>query len=217
MREMTAHIRSLSCTTTLGEVLRAEITLNKQEVANNPEWNEKDRKMVVWAMNAEAKTIATHLDLHGEKDSVKGESAMKIAYPSYRGKATDAITLRNDGKIVLAEAKYLIKFGGCGPFGGPSSFKNRVADKFKDMAMVMAPDGESIETLRIIVVTEAQLHVSMSHIHKLRNANYPAGAFSGDGRRHAYVLCSSASIRTLVDNGINSQTRTFPDCLFFNL
>lgn len=218
MKAMTAHIQSSGDALEIGTLMRDEIAANKREVTANPQWSESDRKAAFLAMDTESTRILSTASLYSHKDSVKGENAMAAAYRGYMAKAVDVITLHGSGELVLMEAKYLIRLGGRGPFGGPSSFKSRVSDKFSDVAGVMRADGERIKQLRIIVVTDEQLPFSTAHIHGLLNASpsYPPGSFSSDGNQYDYVLCSSSNLRTIIDGAaVNKQK--LQDCLFFTL
>ena len=133
MRAMTSHIGTSSVASELGRLMCDEIADNKREASGNPQWSESDRAVAFRAMDAEVARISSTHELYSSKDSVKGESAMTAVYKDYTGKATDVITLDAGGELVLMEAKFLIRVGGRGPFGGPASFKSRVSGKFNDM------------------------------------------------------------------------------------
>ena len=218
MKAMTSHIQASGVASEIGMLMQEEISANKLEASSNPQWSDPDRSAAFCTMDAESARISAMADLYLRKDSVKGEDAMVAAYHGYAGKAVDVITLHIRGDLVLMEAKYLIRLGGRGPFGGPASFKSRVSGKFNDMAIVMGADGESIRQLRIIVVTEAQLPFSIAHIRGLLNASasYPPGSFSSDLNQYNYVLCSSSSLRAIV-NGVAVNKRKSQDYLFFRI
>ena len=216
MKAMTAHICATGNASELGTLMREEIATNKQEASANPQWSVADRDAAFFAMDAESSRIDTLPNLYSSRDSVKGETAMEAVYPEYSGKAVDAITLHDGGDLVLMEAKYLIRVGGRGPFGGPASFKSRVSEKFNEMAVKLVADNEMVRQLRIVVVTDAQLPFSINHIHKLLNAGYPPGSFSSDCNRYNYVLCSSSSLRMMVD-GVARGKKNTQDYLFFTI
>ena len=216
MKSMTTHINTIGVALELGRLLCDEIATNKREVSANPQWSPADRNTVFLAMDAESTRISLNKNLYSSKDSVKGETAMSAVYLGYSGKAVDIITLHAGADLVLMEAKYLIRVGGCGPFGGPASFKSRVSGKFNDMIAKMCPDGEIIRQLRIVVVTDEQLPFSIAHIRGLLNAGYPPGSFSSDYNQYNYVLCSSSTLLTIV-NGSPIDKLKSEDYLFFTL
>lgn len=216
MKAMTNHIQSTGTAMALGVIMSNEIMCNKSEVSINPDWSNEETEAVAQVMDAELAVLQTSVDLYGRNDSVKGENAMQTVYPKYAGKATDAITLCDDGALALSEAKYLIKVGGRGPFGGPASFKNRVSGKFNDMKNSLAGDGESTSPLRIVVVTEEQLPLSIIHVRGLLNADYPHGSFSSDGSQHDYVLCSSRGLNAIIRNPAAARRKS-QDYLFFRI
>ncbi len=202
MKAMTEHISRPDVATSLSLLMSEEISANERDVQKYVhDWLPGDIEKIKPILASEKEYILNSDDLSKKNDSVKGESAMLGVYSAAgENKATDAITLKETGALLLVEAKYLIKLGCKGPFGGMGSFKERVAEKFNAMEKQMIPDGETIEPLRVLVVTEEQLPFSIEHIRMLAAGDYPSDAFSSDGKRHEYVLCSSSSLRMMVDN-----------------
>lgn len=199
---MSAYIATSGVATTLSLLLQSEIDANATSVLNyTHDWTPVDMRNVQPLLAAEKNAIQSAVSLGAKNDSVKGESAMQIAYATrLQQKAVDVITQKGSGSLALIELKYLIKFASMGPFGGRGSFKTRIADKFCSVSNMMEPDGESLDPLRILVVTEEQYPYSVNHVRALLDGEYPVGTFSSDGKSHDYVLCTSVKLRTLLDN-----------------
>lgn len=217
MKAVTALFSDPSNVRTLADIMKTEICDNRTNVAKYKDWSAIDQRIAVMILNLEADIINQTHELDATQDSLKGEKAMKDAYPSFdEKKATDSITMIADGVLVLTEAKYLYRFGGKGPFGGRGSFKQRISGKFLEMAESMVPDGETISPLRVIVVSEPQLPFSINHVHSLIESNDTSGSYSEDGKEYEYVLCSSKSLRMIVDNPTMPRVST-DDYFFFTL
>jgi len=217
MKSMTAHLSTPANVKTLGDLMSAEIGDNKSALPRYADWSEDDKRVVCLILDGEKDVIKKLAGLSSSADSVKGEDAMKIVYPSAnQKKATDAVTKLLNGVLVLSEAKYLMRFGGKGPFGGVGSFRDRVSGKFLEMTRAMVPDGESLSPLRVIVVSDRQLPLSINHVKALLDRKEPDGAYSEDGRAYDYVICSSRSLRMLVDNPHIDRVST-DDYFFFTL
>jgi len=200
---MTAYIKNGTFTKSLAVLMAEEIATNATDVCNygDMDWSPEDKRKIHPILIAETAIIEDTATLSKKTDSVKGEEAMQAVYAtSEQKKATDAIVLKDVGTLSLIEAKYLIKFASKGPFGGLGSFKARISQKFDTMAELMAKDGETLEPLRIIVVSEEQLPYSINHVRALVEGAEPSETFSNDGKKHQYVLCSSSSLRIMVDD-----------------
>ena len=204
MKSMTAYIQNGTFTKKLAILMSDEIRANAQDVNNysDMDWSPDDKKKIQSILMEEIKLIENTADLYEKNDSVKGEDAMQAVYSSggQQKKATDAIVLRGMGTLTLVEAKYLIKYASKGPLGGYGSFRIRISQKFDTMIDTLTTDGEIVEPLRVIVVTEEQLPYSINYVRSLVDCDYSAKTFSSDGKKHLYVLCSSSSLRIMVDN-----------------
>lgn len=217
MKSMTDHFANSPNVRTLCALMTAEIDGNKAALPGYGDWSDADKDIIRPILDDEIAVIDGLTELAASVDSVKGENAMAEAYPTaMQNKATDAITRLNNGMLVLTEAKYLMRFGGKGPFRGMSHFKKRVSGKFLEMANAMLPDHETLASLRVIVTTDQQLPISINHIKSLIDRDDPTGSYSDDGRTYEYVLCSSRSLRKLVDNPTLPHVST-DDYLFFTL
>ncbi len=198
---MSAHIAAHG--TQLPQVLLDEMAKNVESVDRYSvrDWPPDEKEKVKNVISAECEIVNGMLTHDMSRDSVHGDSAMPSVYSGYSGKKMDVITRRGDLTLVLSEAKYLIKVGGVGPFGGPSGFRERVSDKFHEMQQALEDDGEMVDPLRIIVETEEQLPYSIQSVSNLVNGEYDnANAFSTDGQKHRYVLCSSKDLRLMIEN-----------------
>ena len=216
---MTEFINCPGNARTLSSLLSDEIVTNEREVSNYVnDWQPDDIKRIKQILEKENEAITNAADLSKQSDSVKGEEAMRQVYPDTGSKkATDVITLKSQtGTLSLIEVKYLMKFACKGPFGGCGSFKERISGKFLDMECQMIPDEESIDPLRVLVVSEEQFPFSVNHIRSLMAEDYPPGTFSDDGKTHTYVLCSSCNLRTVLDNPcrVNTDVNNY---LFFTI
>ena len=203
MKAMTSYFAVSSDVKSLGVVMTDEMADNKSDLQNysNTDWPPSDKRMATKLINEETAIVSKLTCLQATVDTVKGETAVAVAYPSaIQQKATDAITKLPNGVLVLSEAKYLMKYAGKGPFRGPKAFKERISGKFNEMADTMLPDGESLAPLRVIVVTEKQLPYSIAHVQALSAAKNPPGSFSEDNQQYDYVLCSSKSLYRLIHN-----------------
>lgn len=201
MKRMSSYIAGTGNAIHLAALCTAEIDdhLEKLPAYGNQDWPDSEKQRIALILEKEASCIVSCTQLSATIDSVKGESAMQEVY-AYQKKASDIITLHNC--LVLIELKYLIKVGGVGPFGGPSSFKKRVSDKFLEMGVVLVEDAEQVHPLRIIVTSEEQYPYSLAHIHGLIDSEFPPGSFSSDNQQYEYVLCSSKSLRSVVDTSV---------------
>lgn len=217
MKAMTAYITGSSNAMALGALLAVEIADNKVNVHQYRDWAENDKEVICSILAEEESVLKSSQDLYSPIDSVKGEDAMKAVYSSnVQDKATDAITKMANGVLVLTEAKYLVRFGGRGPFRGRDTFKQRVSGKFNEMARKLLPDGENMSPLRIIVTTDRQFPISINYIRAMMSQNDPVGSYSDDGKAYEYVLCSSKSLRQIVYNPTIARTST-EDYFFFTL
>lgn len=200
-RLMCAHIAAHGIQ--LPQVLLDEMAANMAAVDGYSEsdWPPCEKAKIKNVISAECAIVNDMLTRDKAADSVNGDLAMPSVYSTYSGKTTDVITKRCDFALVLSEAKYLIKVGGVGPFGGPASFRERVSDKFHAMLQEFAKDGEMVDPLRIIIETEEQLPYSIQLASNLVNGEYDSvNAFSKDGLKHRYVLCSSKDLRRMIEN-----------------
>lgn len=201
MKLMTVYFSSTPNIKTLSELMTAEILGNKVSLSNNSDWSDSDKKIISIILDDEKSIIDKEPNLANLTDSLKGEQAMAVVYPATtQKKAADAITRLSTGALVLTEAKYLIRYGGKGPFGGRSSFKNRISGKFLEMERTMRPDDEKLSPLRVLVVSERQLPISINHVKSLVDSNDSPGSYSEDGNCYEYVLCSSKCLRMIVNN-----------------
>ena len=216
MQRMSSHF-SVAPLQSLKDLMAFEIADNQEQVKHYTDWSDEDKKRIAPILDSELHELEHCLTLTHTIDSLKGETAMRKVYPSVQQeKATDAITRLPNGTLVLTEAKYLLRYGGMGPFGGISSFRKRISSKFLEMDKTMLADGEVIAPLRVIVVTQEQLPFSISHIEALVSAEHPRGVYSEDGKVYDYVICSSKSLRAIVDHPIPNRSFT-DDCHFFQL
>lgn len=217
MKSMTSYFANSPDVKTLAELMAAEIDDNIKALPRYKDWSDADKGIIRLILDNEVKVINDLSELAASADSVKGEDAMSNVYPrAMQGKATDAITQLPVGVLVLTEAKYLTRFGGKGPFRGMTHFKQRVSGKFLEMATAMLSDQETLSSLRVIVTTDQQLPISVNHINALIERQDPAGSYSDDGKTYEYVLCSSRSLRKIVDNPSMPHVST-EDYLFFTL
>ena len=201
MRSMSAHIAAQA--KSLPDILLKEMDANMSAVEAYPEkdWPRPEKERVKEVVGIERELVRNLMVKDETCDSVNGDLSMPTVYPGYSAKTTDVITGRTDSVLVLSEIKYLIKVGGVGPFGGPSGFRSRIADKFCEMQAELQKDGESVDPLRIIVETEEQLPHSILCVNDLINGEYDnADAFSSDSQPHHYVLCSSRNLRQMIEN-----------------
>lgn len=200
-RLMSAHI--VAHGTLLPQVLLDEMAENVDKVNrySDNDWPPDEKEKVKNVISAEREIVNGMLTYDMSADSVHGDFVMPSVYSGYSGKKTDVITKRGDLALVLSEAKYLIKVGGVGPFGGPAGFRERVSDKFHEIQQALAEDGETVDPLRIIIETEEQLPYSIQSVSNLVNGEYDnANAFSTDGQKHRYVLCSSKNLRRMIED-----------------
>lgn len=202
-----AHMHSKVCVDEIEDHFRQLPSYREQD------WSQSEKERVIRVLQDEKDRIFSCPDLSRVADSVKGEAAMGAVY-LHTGKAADIITLHTS--LCLAELKYLIKVGGVGPFGGPGSFKKRIADKFLVMHDVLTNDGEAVNPLRIIVATENQYPYSLAHIHGLLDSQYPSGSFSSDNKTYPYALCTSVFLRGVID-GVIKPHQLGVDCFFFSI
>lgn len=217
MKLMTAHFSTSPNVKTLGELMTAEILVNKTSLSNNSDWADFDKKIISIILGDEISSIENTENLANPVDSLKGERTMAEVYPSVtQKKAADAITRLPTGVLTLTEAKYLIRYGGKGPFGGRSSFKKRISDKFLEMERTMLPDGENLSQLRVLVVSERQLPISINHVKTLVSSNDSPGSYSTDGKTYKYVLCSSKCLRMIMNSPKIPRVST-GDCYYFVL
>jgi len=218
MRAMTAYIARPGVATTLASLMADEIKDNAENVVNYTEnWTPEDIGKVQPLLAQERNVVSMTDSLSAQVDSAKGESAMVAAYAANgQKKATDIVTQKGCGELALTELKYLVKFASKGPFGGRGSFRERISDKFYEMSRLMESDGESVDPLRIIVVTEEQFPYSVNHVRALVDGGYASGSFSCDGRKHPYVLCTSSSVREMIDKP-PVETRDIGKYLFFEI
>lgn len=214
MKEMSKYFEAGVGVSSFYDLCVAEIDehLHQLPLYSDHDWPVLEKEQVVSSLNMEKVCISEVINSSQQTDSVKGESAMLTVY-NYTGKATDIITLKSD--LHLTELKYLIKKGGLGPFGGPSSFRARISDKFLNMGERLLSDEERVNSLRILVVTESQFPFSLGHIHGLLNSGYPAGTFSSDHKKYRYMLCTSRSLRMFFEGTIRSQDDV--DCFYFTI
>lgn len=216
MHAMTSYFAAPGVVKSLATLMADEIADNKAAVPNYTQWSSGDIDTAQEILTAELTTVNSEQGLNGATDSVKGEDAVKVAYPSaLQRKAVDAITRTNPNAFALTEAKYLMKFSCKGPFRGPAAFKERISGKFNGMAGCMVPDGETIDPLRIIVVAEEQLPYSVMHIRTLLDSEYEDGSFSDDGQKYEYVICTSRNLRMMIDNP--PRDRRSDDYFFFSI
>lgn len=217
MKAMTAYIMTPSNADALETLMAAEIVGNKANLPQYSDWAENDKGIICSILDEEYQVLCSLQNPSCAIDSVKGEEAMKVVYRSnVQGKATDAITRLANGVLVLTEAKYLMRFGGKGPFRGRDSFRQRVSGKFNEMAKKMQLDGENVSPLRVIVTTGRQFPISVNHIQAMVAQDDPVGSYSDDGRAYEYVLCSSESLRQIVNNPMIARA-PIGDCFFFTL
>ena len=214
MNEMSKCFASGVCVSSLYVLCLREIEehLRQLPLYSDSDWPKSEKEQVVFSLDKEKVCISEVICSSRRTDSLKGEDAMFRVY-NYTGKATDIITLKED--LCLIELKYLIKQGGLGPFGGPSSFRKRISDKFLDMGNKLSSDGEKVNSLRIVVVTESQYPYSLGHIHGLLNSGYPAGTFSSDDKEYQYMLCTSRYLRGAIDGTIKQNENV--DCFCFTI
>lgn len=215
MKDMTRFISSGQNARTLCVLCADEIDDHFRQLPayNETDWPQAEKVPAMQALSDERGRVLACSKLSCVVDSVKGEDAMKSVY-GHAGKAADIITLQ--APLRLVELKYLVKVGGVGPFGGPGSFKKRIADKFLAMGDVLSADGEMVSTLRIIVTSEGQYPYSLAHVHGLLDSKYPAGSFSSDAKMHHYALCTSVCLRDVIDGVIRPQ-ETDVDCFYFTI
>lgn len=215
MRAMTSYFASSGAVKSLSDLMADEIADNKASVPKYSQWSADDIKTADAILTQELGGVTSVSELSTAIDSVKGEDAVKAVYPgAQQRKAVDAITATSSG-YALTEAKYLMKFGCKGPFRGPSAFNERISGKFLEMANCMRPDGETVIPLRIIVVSENQLPYSVMHIRALLDSEYQDGAFSADGQKHEYVICTSKNLRQMID--CPPRSARSDDYLFFTI
>ena len=215
MKAMSSYISAGSNAHMLSKVCVDEIEDHFQQLPSYGEqdWSQSEKQRVINVLQDEKERISLCADLSRVADSVKGETAMEAVY-QHTGKAADIITLQTS--LYLTELKYLIKVGGLGPFGGPGSFRKRIADKFLAMYGVLTHDGEVVNPLRIIVATEEQYPYSLAHVHGLLDSQYPSGSFSSDNKIYSYALCTSVFLRGVVD-GVIQPHQSGVDCFFFSI
>ena len=219
MKAMTRHILSPGVARSLSSLLSDEISANARDVRNYvKDWKPYDIDAIQQILSKEQGKVNQLADLRERLDSVKGEEAMRVVYPTaVLHKAADVITIKaNTSSLSLIELKYLIKFASKGPFGGCGSFRERISGKFREMERQMIPDGENINPLRVLVVTEEQFPFSVNHIRALMSEDYPPGTFSDDGQAHHYVLCSSSTLPSMLDNPLAFRADV-NRCLFFTI
>lgn len=203
----------------IGQVLVAEVNANKNEVSNygSDQWSDEDKSAEQVLLDAEIDSISAQSALFSVKDSVYGKTALQAVFSPYTKKDTDVITISRQMNILqLSEAKYVIKTGGLGPFGGRSSFRNRISSKFLDVEVILATQSVPTSSLRIIVVTEEHLPLAIEHVHALLDGDYEKGSFSSDNQVYQYVLCSSNSLRSIIDDPTFKDNYS-DNCLYFRL
>lgn len=213
MKAMSAYITTYAATDIVS-LLQAEIADNSTQVSAR-NWTASETTQCLRALNVDAQNLSG-IPAPPYRNSAKGEIAMKAAYSKYGGKAVDIITLKSNGHLCLSELKLAVKIGGVGPFRSPDTFRRTVSDKFFDMSSTLLPDGETIAPLRILSVCSVQWPFAVSRIQSLLATNPPAGLYSSDGRKHDYLLCSSMSLPSVVQQSFTPHSHQL-GCLFFSL
>lgn len=213
MKAMSTYIASGAATDAVSLANR-ELSDNIREVKTR-KWTHGDILLCLQALNRESQILAA-TGSAWPNDSVKGEDAMRAVYAPYSGKAADIITLGAAGDMKIAELKYALKVGGSGPFRCARTFREIVSDKFLEMAAMLTPDGETIDMLRVIVVSEIQLPFAVARVRSIQGMRQPPGLYSSDGKQYDYVLCSSKSLQMMLHNRPQSRFVSL-DCLFFKL
>lgn len=209
----------LKYASSIGQVLVHELNENKQEVSNygSDQWSDADKRAELLSLDDEVDSISKQTVLFSARDSVYGKTALQAVFPPYPKKDTDVITISPQMSVLqLSEAKYVIKKGGLGPFGGRSSFRNRISSKFLDVEGTLASQSVPVSPLRIIVVTEEHLPLAIEHVHALIDGGYEKGSFSSDNLVHQYVLCSSNGLRQIIDDPTFKHNYS-DDYLYFQL
>lgn len=217
-RAMSARFCVTGVRKTLQRLVVDELSANVGQVRRygTSDWSESEKDALISVLNEEADRVGSIGALAIRDDSVNGDDEMPIAYSGYGDQKVDVVTQLASGRLVLSEAKFVVKIDGLGPFGGPGSFRSRISDKFLDVYKTLEADGEAVDAIRIIVVTKEQLQLSIAHVHGLLDGGYPSGTFSSDRRQYDYVLCTSANLRDVIDNPPRAPVDT-QDYFFFSI
>lgn len=135
----------------------------------------------------EARTLCAGLMMSRPvPDSVRGDAVRRKIYKALRSDV-DIVTKTLDGSFGSTEIKYALKPYSYGPFSQAKSFIGKIAVKFDQLEQELRKDGEGIDSMRAILVSDDHFSVLRTAVADLTNTQE---ILSSDGERHEYLLCT---------------------------
>lgn len=157
------------------EAVTVSVDLSEGEKIRLREWIEEARTL-----------CAGLLKSHPVPDSVRGDAVRRKVYKALRSDV-DIVTKTSDGSFGSTEIKYALKPYSYGPFSRAKSFIDKIAVKFDQLEQEMRKDGESVESMRAILVSDDHFSVLQMAVADLANTQE---SLSSDGEKHEYLLCT---------------------------
>ena len=135
MGQMVNYINNPINAMRLMDLLLSEANRNLGEVERRSEWKREAIDACCSAILNE-QTRIREAQFVSDKNSVKGESAIKNCYGANGGKAPDVISLRGNNRLQLIELKYAQMVGNTGMLSS-TNFKKKISDKFLETTALM--------------------------------------------------------------------------------
>ena len=170
----------------LMDLLLLEANRNLEEVERRSEWKREAIGACCSAILNE-QTRIREAQFESDKNSVKGESAIKKCYGANGGRAPDVISLRGNNRLQLIELKYAQKVGNTRMLSS-TNFTEKISDKFLETTALM--EDEEVIPLRIIVVVEEQLPTFVYRLREivLGQDRSTRSDYSTDGQRYKSII-----------------------------